>query len=1114
MAKVATAYVEVRPDLGAFAAQLKTELAKIQPVKTVHVRASMKGFESAVDRGLDKIEDRVIKPKIKPELDRGAMGRLSKQFRTMGRQFGGGTIGRIFGTTFRFISTMMEQSMKLVGEAVTGVGSQLMKLGDKFGKVGEFVGDFGMQLVAAAPKIGGLVGGVVGLAVALAGVGAIMGAVEFGLGALLAIVIPLTAAVTALVAELFILGSAAAASLFIIPGALLGAAAAFGPLMLVMEKFQALFQKTADAVGPLYEVFERLKNAIFAVITDDFVKMFSTFANTVLPKLFIGIDRVSQAWSRLLTGLLEIASMPGVMAAFNQALTFGAKLVDMMGTAIALLGPTFLEFAAAALPALEVILNQVMGLIGFFDNWFNTMVKTGGAAALFSDVAAFIGQILTLVRQLAPLLGTFMTVALPPARQFVAVIGQIFTALNAMYTATGGQQALANFFNSMNSIVAQLGQLFVQIQPAIMEFGSIISEAMTAARPLASAFLDIMMNLLRNAMPGVNEFMREMSRILSEPATQMAVQELGTAIGNMMAVFADKEAVIAFLQVLTLLIDIAKGAISVINKLAGATSYLTAAYYAATGNMNGAAKIMATQLQSSLDKTKVNTINVGETWKTMSRTGVAAFDNIAGASTSLANAPSWQAIIDNSSAAAQAINSMGYAAYQANNEIDKQTYEKTVGRIFMAKKTAKKVAKPKVDTTGLSSAWTSGWVSAIDASTGKISTTAAKSAKKVKSVYLTNLKPTVKELNVMSFVKAPRSFNTGLEIARYLAKGITSGSKNIRKATDIIYRGNKTALKNLAKEVVSFAGKVKTFSAALPKTWATDVKKMTSVKQLDAYLEKQQQKWRDTLAVIQEFKGNVRDALTPDRNLTGVFGYFPTPAEVKAKFDAQLAQMRDFAAGIKLLQEKGLDPALAREWLTAGVAGAGNMVQGLKNATTAEIGAITASYKAVGTEAETIAEAQAVKWQGVGEQTVIGYIAGIESMQKQVTGAMSKMLTAALKEAKKDLKIKSPSQVYASLGVNTMAGYIEGITSMGRNTIGAVSDLFASVTKASPPVLRPKVKPSLAHTGTLGQIAANGPMINVHVYIGDKELKDITRIAVENADSTRARALLAGRRGG
>lgn len=388
--------------------------------------------------------------------------------------------------------------------------------------------------------------------------------------------------------------------------------------------------------------------------------------------------------------------------------------------------------------------------------------------------------------------------------------------------------------------------------------------------------------------------------------------------------------------------------------------------------------------------------------------------------------------------------------------------------------------------------------------------------------YLSSWKAALSKIDPIKFIVggkgaphkkgAKLAFDSGKELANYLAKGITSGSKNIAKASAYIQKTYGSKLTQILNKSQAFWDQQKKIAKAVPDL----TKNMGSGKALDKYLAKQQAFYEDLLNKIKNFKANAIQALTSKADLVGHFGFIPTPEEVKAQLDVQLQQVKDFTAGIAKLQGKGLDKKLIQAWMEAGPETAGNLVQGLQGATQAEIDAINKSFKEIGTTADTAVTATSDKMFGVGQSTVEGYIKGIQSMRNMAGSEMASLIDYVVKKAREKLKAKSPSQVYDDMGVDTVAGYIRGVAGMQGSTVAAVNKLFSAVTNVKPATLgTPAVgSPRYAPGTALGAGAQAAPQISVRVFIGDKEITDIVRVEAERIDTQRARALYAGRRGG
>lgn len=462
------------------------------------------------------------------------------------------------------------------------------------------------------------------------------------------------------------------------------------------------------------------------------------------------------------------------------------------------------------------------------------------------------------------------------------------------------------------------------------------------------------------------------------------------------------------------------------------------------------------------------------------------------------------------------------AAYATGNAIDQATYEKHVGKAYKRAKDAgqsigQAFREGASQTMGSAYSYSGSVSGALESSVKTTTAKAASAGKRIATGYVSNFRATLKSLDPFVMVKGwyTGAYNSGREIANYLAKGITSGSKNIRRVSTYIQRYFSKQkrgydLADILGKDKAFADKAKSISKAVPDL-ARNIRKYTTGAQLDSYLAKQQAYWTGQLELIKDFKSSAVAALTQGADMVGLFGFIPTPAEVKAQLDAHLAQMNDFTNTLAALQKAGLSKELARKWLEAGVDQAGNLVQGLKGATRAELEAISRQYANIGTGADAAADRAATAFYGTGQATVQGYIDGIKSMRTMATTEMANLIKGLIASVKKKLKIKSPSQVFAGLGTNTIAGYVKGVESMERNTLRSVGSLYDAVKGVSPPTLAPRFATRFADTGQLGMAPPN---VDVKVFMGDRELTDIVRTEVSYADSTRARALLAGRRGG
>lgn len=387
-----------------------------------------------------------------------------------------------------------------------------------------------------------------------------------------------------------------------------------------------------------------------------------------------------------------------------------------------------------------------------------------------------------------------------------------------------------------------------------------------------------------------------------------------------------------------------------------------------------------------------------------------------------------------------------------------------------------------------------------DAIGGSVATKAgAEAGKRTAAGFISNFTPALRSLNLLDLVAHSRAWNAvGLNIAKYLAKGITSGAANINKVGAYIVKKFGGTVRKIQDIVLKYR--------AVSNPWIKELKKNLNTEGLN-----------ELLANIRDFKKSAFDTLTANRSLVNFFGFIPTPAEIKTQLDAQLNILKGFTSGLISLQKQGLDPELAKEWLMAGPDTAGNLVKGLENATPAEIKAISDQYRQIGATATSQTKTLSDTYFKIGESQVIGYINGIKANQAAAVKAFNDIVAAQIKAVKKALGIKSPSTVFNAIGTDTVAGYIGGIESKQDATVATVNELYRSVLAVDPAALaQPFIpRPGYATTAALnGATATPTPSFDVRVFIGERELTDIVRVEMTAVDSSRARDLLAGRRGG
>lgn len=168
--------------------------------------------------------------------------------------------------------------------------------------------------------------------------------------------------------------------------------------------------------------------------------------------------------------------------------------------------------------------------------------------------------------------------------------------------------------------------------------------------------------------------------------------------------------------------------------------------------------------------------------------------------------------------------------------------------------------------------------------------------------------------------------------------------------------------------------------------------------------------------------------------------------DLSAGLKSRAQAIKEFAANIQTLAKRGLNKATLKQIIDAGVEQGGSLAEMLVGAPGSEIKAINAAQKQIDNMSKKLGKAGADALYDVGKKAGAGYLTGLQDSLKKLDAEMTKIVTALVKAIKKELKIKSPSQVMADIGVQTIAGLASGIAGAAGQAIAAIADVAAGVT--------------------------------------------------------------------
>lgn len=159
-----------------------------------------------------------------------------------------------------------------------------------------------------------------------------------------------------------------------------------------------------------------------------------------------------------------------------------------------------------------------------------------------------------------------------------------------------------------------------------------------------------------------------------------------------------------------------------------------------------------------------------------------------------------------------------------------------------------------------------------------------------------------------------------------------------------------------------------------------------------------------------------------------------------------LTNAKEFSADIKKLQAEGLNQTALQQLLAVGPTDAGlqavaNLVAAGQAAITG-VGGVNDLQTQVAALGGDLGNSVGKQFKTAGEQAGLGLIDGLASVEPALEAQIKKMAKLMTTTVTKDLKIKSPSQVFFGHGANTVLGMIKGVEAMMpalRTALGGLS---------------------------------------------------------------------------
>lgn len=210
-----------------------------------------------------------------------------------------------------------------------------------------------------------------------------------------------------------------------------------------------------------------------------------------------------------------------------------------------------------------------------------------------------------------------------------------------------------------------------------------------------------------------------------------------------------------------------------------------------------------------------------------------------------------------------------------------------------------------------------------------------------------------------------------------------------------------------------------------------------------AALAKQREELVAKLAAAKEYAKQVAGSAEEWASITGLKAEDITGAgDMATELRNKASAINSFANNIKTLAARGLNKKIIQDIIDAGVEKGATFAEMLVGSDGSEIKALNKAQAAVDKASKKLGKTSADAMYDVGKKSGDGYLKGLEDSLKKLDKAMEKIVQALVKAIKKELKIKSPSQVLMEIGELTMQGFAGGMNNMTDSVVATAKNVI------------------------------------------------------------------------
>lgn len=338
----------------------------------------------------------------------------------------------------------------------------------------------------------------------------------------------------------------------------------------------------------------------------------------------------------------------------------------------------------------------------------------------------------------------------------------------------------------------------------------------------------------------------------------------------------------------------------------------------------------------------------------------------------------------------------------------------------------------------------------------------------------------------------------GKQTMQGLVKGLKGSTNRVRNALEKLVDKVKRSFEKAFGDKLG-RGKFKQFFARIDEEVASLKRNVKAREQIAKRLERAQDKLKAALDRRNEFAKSISESVRQFGSILNVQAPESgtlTGAQIAEGMQLQLNRARAFMSTLDKLRKMGLNKRTLRELLEAGPEQAGAMAAALAQGGKAAIGQVNKIQAALKSQAKAFGMRTGKHFYQSGVDAARGLVRGLVSRERELAKVGRRLAKAIIKELRRALKIKSPSQVMADQIGRPMAdGIVKGILTGRQSVAGAVSGLTAG-SMPGIAVGEPHPRGGLGKFGGSGQVVIE---LHNHAPIGSpRELENWLAAAVDS----------------